>query len=240
MQHYIDHLSAANHCLYKSEKKGIANIHPAYDLWFDLEIQNIPFYGFHSRHLVRQILNEKFLLKAQENYPESFNTENPHDVLEAIRKESKQPNIPMPEWENLPAESQQEANERIFKDYHYLITDETKSKVLRLDLFRHIGEKDGRLDYKGGLLHAYKHFVQEGKPISHKSEPLELPSQFEQEIIKCLFFKKPFNTRQKEDGNEIIEYRENIAGKSYRIFFYHNANCGVYFLDSIYINSKTK
>lgn len=233
-QDSINHISSRTSCLFKDEKKGIASIHPAWDLWFTTVVDSTEFHGFYSRHLVYQILNEKFLLEASAKFPEAFASNDPYAVLEAIRKTANLSNFPMPAWEGEPEESQDEANVRIFKDFYFAITDANKTKTLRLDLFRYIGEdKKKELEYKGGLLHAFKHFCIERKPISFRSEPVELPKQFEKEIVRCLFFEEPINVTKKHDDNLILEFDFKISEKKFKVFIYYNKRCDIYFLDSI-------
>lgn len=232
MQDYIDYLSNINYCLYKQEHKLSARHHPANNLWFETSIRGNTCFGFYSNGRVRQILETDFLETISVKYPEKFNTGNPNDVLEALANESNlkllDDVLPTTSRENIEAE-------RVlwYSDYYYILTNFQKSKTIRLDLLRLIGRnKQGEIDFKGGLFHAFKHFSKSKRPISHKSEAAELPINFAQKVAEVIFYENPINSITK-NGDEKHEFEFLIDGIKFRMWVYLNKICNVYFLDML-------
>jgi hypothetical protein len=233
MQQYIDFLSDVNYCLYKAEEKPSANIHPAWNLWFTLPVKSKICIGFYSHYRVQQILHTEFLEELSTKYTDKFDTGNPHDVIEALALETGLKLLKEVE-ETSSKEDIEKARALWFSDYYMILTNYDKSKTLRLDLLRLIGNNNkGEIDFKGGLFHAFKHFTKNGTPISHKSEPTELPVNFITKITEVVFYEEPENIKTLENGNERHEFNFEIEGKKFKMFLYLNKECNVYFLDML-------
>lgn len=233
IQKYIDHLSAINHCLYKEENKPSANIHPSYNLWFETSVKGKVCVGFYSNDRVRQILETDFPEKLSNKYPDKFNTGNPNDVLDALAKET---NLKLLIEESESSQNKDIEKERVvwYSDYYFILTNFDMSKTVRLDLLRLIGNNSqGEIDFKGGLFHAFKHFSQGGLPISHKTEPTELPTNFANKVAEVIFYEEPIASIILPDGNEKHEFEFSIDDKKFRMWVYHNKKCNVFFLDML-------
>lgn len=182
--------------------------------------------------LFTALIHDDLLEKASEKFPESFGTNEPEKVLEALNKTL-----------NIPYYSSTEEFNR--QTSYSIITNQKKEKILFLGLFRGIDndeEKKGEyLEFKAGYLHSLSHFCgRDNQPISSNKEAQKLPDNFIEEIIKCFFENEPAKVEdyKKIKGDKILKYKYLLGGKKYDFKFYYSRKFEIYFLLTIHRQKK--
>lgn len=184
------------------------------------------------------IIDEEYTRSVVKEYSNYFGTNNPEDVLQALREQN----------------SYSLLNDKQFRKFieheHYVwiveYDDEgvVGDKYLRLDLFRHvIGNEKGK-DFQGGLLHVLKHFCYCER--DKDGNPRYYPLSFEDNrdtisglhyVIRTIieaFFMTPL---EKDYNSTKGEYTAMVPHKNHTLIavFYKNKQAGVYFLNSLHI-----
>jgi hypothetical protein len=173
------------------------------------------------------IINEHLNL-AQVTTPEMFGTKNARDVLKALHQQH-----PIHDLEWFEEFLRHEKCTYIFESEGGNVLD----RILRIDLFRMIrNDKEGYPEFVGGILHALKHFSKDGIPYStHKANhQLVNPQHLIGQTIEAFFVVDGFF----ENENEYTVLKEIDEKYSLKFVFYREANTGVFFLNTVYKESK--
>lgn len=178
------------------------------------------------------VVVDKYLGEAQLRYPERFGTGNAYDVVEALR-------LIQPLWYN----NAEEMVDFFAKDKCTYVFEseegEVLDRMLRLDLFRMIkNDKEGNPEFIGGLLHALKHFSKNGINYSTGASNHELqnPQTLISEIINAFFTLDGIF----ETPDQYVVLRPYENDYNLKFVFYREENTGVFFLKTVYKESKQK
>lgn len=173
---------------------------------------------------------KKNLLIAQEKYSDKFGTENAIDIIRALYEVE-----PWMDFESFKETLRKEQ----FCYVVEILDEKINDKVLRIDLYRQIEPNcNGNFDFVGGILHCFKHFSCNGRPLSTGNETIDLRFPFDLVLmtIKGFFLTelkmKPKNGFVSEIG---FNYEHNL-----KFSFYHETKTDVYFLNTIHIKKNNR
>jgi hypothetical protein len=181
----------------------------------------------------RFILNREYP-QIVSKYPNSFGTNNDWDVLNAIHVYEKHALI-----RNYTDQEYLDYLQGETMAYVFDIIDEenVSDKILRLDICRGIYSNK----FRGGILHALKHFTIEGYSTlssnNHKEYEFETWSQIYLNII-INFFSTSFYKENKDNANKYIGESILNDSRTLRGVYFKEDNVPVYFLDSIRVDSN--
>src|SRR6202051_2449627 len=138
------------------EGKAFAKVSLDTSNYEEITISNRKFYTV-STPVFRAIITE-VLLEATKKFPEKFGTNRTDTVLDALFHLD-----PVVRRENFESFLSQEQFCYVFE----IIGDKINDRVLRIDLFRDtFTQPNGESEFRGGVLHAFKHYSYDGVRLS--------------------------------------------------------------------------
>lgn len=194
-----------------------------------IAIENYELYSSNGKNYylvptnIYKTIIERNLLIARENNPELFGTGNAKDVIKAI--------FNVEPWLDLDRFTEVLMSEQ----FCYIVQIENghpNEKILRLDLYRQLKiNENGKVNFIGGIFHAFKHFSYKDKYLSTSKEINNIanPKELTHLIIEAFFSDQLIQTDENVYKAELV-----INGKNFRFIFYYEKITGVYFLKTVY------
>ena len=183
-----------------------------------------------SNLFARLITDEDYIRRVVRDFPDEFGTGDPASVLHALWKQD--PNYPNIEFERF---CEMVGHEQYAWIVEYDDNGVVGDKYLRLDLFRFIDNKDGKKEFRGGILHLLKHFSFQGTPLSYEQNGDDIPNihYVLRTIIEAFFL----SSWEKEVHGLKVDYVAKVPHKNYTLkaVFFKNEDAGVYFINSLHI-----
>lgn len=211
--------------LMQHEEKGYAWAGFSIDKWKRYQIKGRTFYCVKSNTF--KALLETHIVNAQKKFPEKFGTGNAMDVIEAIYNIEP---IFTPEQFLTFLINEQPAYILEIKD------EEVINKMLRIDLFRKLDDKNGKKEFTGGLFHCFKHFSINNINLSTGNEinNIQYPEEILHLAVEAFFISevKPI-TPEKFVSYVRLDEKYNL-----KFVFYFEANSKVYFIKTIHKEGK--
>ena len=212
------------------EKKGIAKTGFPIQYYTAYPIKGRIFY-VPAPNVFRHIVMKGVLLEAVTKYPERFGTGDAYDVVEAIR-------LVEPTFDTTQMHAEFLQNEQ----FAFVMENKAgtiQDQVLRVDLFREIKPNaNGKHDFVGGILHAFKHFSYKGTNLATGKDvnDIQSPEQIIGLAIKAFFM--PEETEQTAKG---FIGRISLDEKYWLKFsFYPEEVNGVHFINTVHKEQKKK
>lgn len=120
----------------------------------------------------RLIMEEDLSRRITRDYPRYFGTGDARDVLEALWKQ---------DFSHTRIEYDRYCNILRHEQFAWVAEYDENGivgdKILRLDLYRKLDRrKDGGCDFSGGLLHVFKHFSCNNRPLSYLKSQNDVPN----------------------------------------------------------------
>lgn len=228
---YTDYLAARNFVEAKSlglmrhEKKDYAKTGFPIQNYRVHDILGRTFYSVRT-NVFREILND-VLLEATGRYPERFGTGNAEDVIKAIY--DIEPMFTIDRFVDFLRTEQ-------FCYIFEKVSGDQNNDILRIDLFRKLDKKGDVFDFTGGIFHALKHFSYSGTNLSTGKDVNDIthPAHIITLAIKAFFLETREVISVKEFHSTIsVSERYNL-----RFVFYFEENTAVYFVKTIFKESK--
>ncbi|MEE3383725.1 MAG: hypothetical protein VZR36_01400 [Prevotella sp.] len=193
----------------------------SFDIGDKQTIYMIPFLSFY-RYL------SEFLPQAIYNCPDLFGTKDAKDVIAALYSVSRYDQI---------GDINDYQQYLIDNAYCYFLLRESNgilsSKLLRLDLFRHIlhNNRNG-YDFNGGLMHAYRHCSWKSYKLSSGNGESELNHLWDLPF----FIGKAILTDNESEHKSSTALEEN--GRIWQIKYHIDPETGVYYLRTAFAKQK--
>lgn len=215
--------------LMSHEKKNDAHVGVPINNYRVFPIDGRTFYSVQINTFM--VVVDRFLGEAQVAYPDKFGTRNAFDIIEALR-------LINPIFETTERMAEFFAHDKctyVFEAEGGKVVD----RMLRLDLFRIIKpDKDGNLEFIGGLFHALKHFSKNGVNYSTgtSNHDLDNTQSLIGEIINAFFTID--GTFETPDQYVVLRPYENDY--NLKFVFYREENTKVFFLKTVYKEPKKR
>jgi hypothetical protein len=207
--------------LMKHEKKEFATIGTGNI--FPYKIGDRDFFSVESN--VFHHIMERYLLIAQQKHQDKFGTGNAMDIIEALH--SVEPVLSLTQYPDFLRTEQ-------FAYVFEFSNGKVSGKVLRIDLFRHLRDKEGRFEFVGGVFHVFKHFSVRGINLSTGNDKNDIAHPIKLiELTIRAFFLEPGTH---ETATRYISYVNLNDKYQLKFIFYLEEQTQTYFVETIFKN----